>query len=75
MSMPRFPHRRLPQFTQIADVLGNHNGVARLRLRGDSVRVPSKNFQATPNSTLISGLSSCAGSGTRIGLLSVWAFR
>lgn len=33
MRMPRFQHGWLPQFTQITDVLGSPQWVARVRLR------------------------------------------
>jgi hypothetical protein len=48
VSMPRFHHGRLPQCTWIADVFGHPPWVASVWLRGDPVRLPSKNFLANP---------------------------
>jgi hypothetical protein len=47
VTMPRFQQGRLPALTQIADVLGNPPWVARVWLRGDPIRMPSKNFLAS----------------------------
>jgi hypothetical protein len=46
VSMPRFQQGWLPQFTPMANVLGNPPWGARMWLRRNLVRMPSKNFLA-----------------------------